>query len=445
MAGDPSSLRLIGAILLISIGAMCLFFVKKNEKLEWNERLAAHLLCWTFIIKGLGNIAGNYTIQYYEAGDQGPDSPFWLFFATILNCDYAWEMALMALACVYPVPIFRSLKNLKIAYGFIVGITVIRYLMMILGSPMHTLIDLFGFYYLFCGLIWGTVYFKFRYMDDFRAKESSTNIANVAALLFIFIGGHILFNWAGFVFRSDYFLYIEMMSNLSGPRADYWWQALNVFLITTGLCILVAEIQQALRGNSSPILYIISIYFVLGLIGYAVLDGSGAPALWWRTGGSSLEATWITLTNSMHFTMIRPIIGVYVLLRYGLFETSEEMKPKAKRMVIILIVITSSALLELLQAILPINEMFTAVFLGILVALGIGWEEKSFESLMNASKQMRKGLDARWFPEFPVPKSLYTQLDRMMAALIIFILLLSFLIWQTETMYDWAATPKDWW
>ena len=114
-------------------------------------------------------------------------------------------------------------------------------------------------------------------------------------------------------------------------------------------------------------------------------------------------------------------------------------------MVIILIVITSSALLELLQAILPINEMFTAVFLGILVALGIGWEEKSFESLMNASKQMRKGLDARWFPEFPVPKSMYNQLDRMMAALIIFILLVSFLIWQTETMYEWAATPKYWW
>ena len=85
MAGDPSSLRLIGAILLISIGAMCLFFVKKNEKLEWNERLAAHLLCWTFIIKGLGNVAGNYTIQYYEAGNQGPESPFWLFFATILR------------------------------------------------------------------------------------------------------------------------------------------------------------------------------------------------------------------------------------------------------------------------------------------------------------------------------------------------------------------------
>jgi len=39
MAGDPSSLRLVGAILLTSVGAMTIFFVRRNENLEWNERI----------------------------------------------------------------------------------------------------------------------------------------------------------------------------------------------------------------------------------------------------------------------------------------------------------------------------------------------------------------------------------------------------------------------
>jgi hypothetical protein len=112
------------------------------------------------------------------------------------------------------------------------------------------------------------------------------------------------------------------------------------------------------------------------------------------------------------------------------------MKPKAKLMVIILIVIATSALLELIQALVPMNEMFSAAALGILVAFGIGWEERSFDNLMNASKQMRKGLDARWFPEFPVERMAFIRFDRVMIVLILFFILIAFVQWQTNAWYD---------
>ena len=140
--------------------------------------------------------------------------------------------------------------------------------------------------------------------------------------------------------------------------------------------------------------------------------------------------------------MIRPIIGVYIMLRYGLFDTTDEMKPKAKLMVIILIVIATSALLELIQAILPLNEMFTAVLLGVLVAFGIGWEEKSFDKLTNASKHMREGLDVRWFPDFTISKHTFTMIDRSMTIMLVFVAALSLLVWQTDVFYDWAMRQQ---
>ena len=145
----------------------------------------------------------------------------------------------------------------------------------------------------------------------------------------------------------------------------------------------------------------------------------------------------------MHFSMMRPLLMMYVILRYGLFETSQEMKPKAKLMVIILIVIATSALLELVQALVPMNEMFSAAALGILVAFGIGWEERSFDNLMNASKQMRKGLDARWFPEFPVERVMFVRMDRAMVVLILFFVLIAFVQWQTNVWYDQLVLNLD--
>ena len=122
-----------------------------------------------------------------------------------------------------------------------------------------------------------------------------------------------------------------------------------------------------------------------------------------------------------------------------LFETTPEMKPRAKIMVIILIVIATSAFLELVQAILPIPDMFSAALLGILVALGIGWEEKSFDALMDSSSEVRKGHDPRWFPELLIPRSSFVLLDRSLLVLIVSVILIAFLQWQTDAIYNLAA------
>ena len=179
-------------------------------------------------------------------------------------------------------------------------------------------------------------------------------------------------------------------------------------------------------------------YFALGFIGFTILS-SASDAFWWSSGEQTLAQIWITLTSSMHFTILRPLIGMYVLLRFGLFDTSEDMKPKAKMMVIILIVIATSALLELVQAIVPMNEMLSAALLGILVAFGIGWEERSFDNLVNAPSSMRDGVEDKWYPHIEIKESLFKGLDIGMALLVSAFLLIAYLQWQTNAIFELAV------
>ena len=76
------NLLFIGAILSVTLGCLALRLVRKNDNLEWNEAIAAYLICLMFIGKGLQNAAGGY------AEEAGSDS-IWQFWVSLnFNLDY---------------------------------------------------------------------------------------------------------------------------------------------------------------------------------------------------------------------------------------------------------------------------------------------------------------------------------------------------------------------
>ncbi|GIR07956.1 MAG: hypothetical protein CM15mP18_2850 [Methanobacteriota archaeon] len=70
------------------------------------------------------------------------------------------------------------------------------------------------------------------------------------------------------------------------------------------------------------------------------------------------------------------------------------------------------------------NEIFPRGSIGFLVAFGIGWEERSFERLLNASKQMRKGLE-HGGSRVPLKRKFFFRFDRFMAIVILFFILIA--------------------
>ena len=77
-----------------------------------------------------------------------------------------------------------------------------------------TILELSGITYLICGIIWGTVYIRFRLAPVEKRNQSTENIALAAGLLLIFHLGHIWFSWPGLILRAEYFYNLDLMEFL---------------------------------------------------------------------------------------------------------------------------------------------------------------------------------------------------------------------------------------
>tara|TARA_B100000035_G_scaffold281116_1_gene261807 strand:- start:1308 stop:1859 length:552 start_codon:yes stop_codon:yes gene_type:complete len=145
-------------------------------------------------------------------------------------------------------------------------------------------------------------------------------------------------------------------------------------------------------------------------------------------GLSSWQQIWSEITTTLHFTMMRPILGLYILFRYGLIRISEDNEQVGKATAIVLIVVATSALLEIVQSLIPLTEMLSAGILGIAIAFGIGWEERSFQSLISNPLRFPLRTKGAYFPEVTFDKSEYYKLDKAMTAILIFFGFVAFIL-----------------
>ena len=433
MASNTTELLFIGAILSIALGFFALRLVRKNEKLKWNEEIAGHLVALMFITKGIHYASSGYFNQSFQG-----DTTVWQFWAQLLTiCDYAFGASIVMISLVYPVPFLRNKKQLKIATSIIVLVWILIPLMLdVTGNPW-TVFHSMGLLYLIAGLAWGTIYINFRMMNQTERNKSSLNIAIVCGLFLTLQMGHIWMMWPGMLLQADYFYFVDLGAVTTGVDAtstmfDYFWLASYTFSIAVGFMILAVEIYQSINGETSVMMYVMSFYFIIGAIGYAVLNAGTSTIFGLGETGQTVQVLWKTFTTQMHFTILRSLIAMYILLKYGFFDINDETKPLAKLMAIILIVVATSATLELVQSIIPINQMLTAALLGIIIAFGIGWEEKSFDSLVANTADIRDYVDKKWFPSIQLPDGILRKVDYSYLIFVIVAVLISLIVWQTD-------------
>lgn len=433
---DDTNLLFIGAILSVALGGMALRLVRANKKLDWNEAIAAHILCLMFITKGIQNAATAYFNQALESSET-----HWQFWVSIsMSMDYIFTGSAIAIALLYPVPLLRTIKQVKVGLSLIGGFTMFCLILDVVGLNL-TAFGLPGLLYYAVAIIWGGVYVKFRLIDPEKRNDSTRNVALVSGLFMTLILGHVWMWWPGLILQSNYFYFFDLGGGaLTSTLWDFMWLSGYAIGIGAGLTMLGIEIYLALSGDGNKLLYVLLPYFVLGLIGYSIYSKGDDAGFIIDTSSSEIIDLWSVFTTSLHFTVIRPIIAMYILLKFGLFDIDEDTKPMAKLMSIILIVVATSALLELLQSILPINQMISAALLGIIIALGLGWEEKSFHRLVTNPANMRIGLDKKWFPELDIPRKYISRIDVACMIYCIIAVLVAFLIWKMDIIIELATT-----
>lgn len=433
MSSSGTELFFIGAILSIALGFFTLKLIKKNEKLEWNEKIAGHLVALMFITKGIHYASVGYFNQSFSEGTSS-----WQFWAQLFTiCDYAFGASIVMISLVYPVPFLRNKNQLKIAASIIVFVWLLVPLALdVTGNPW-TALHLTGLLYIGAGLAWGTIYINFRLMNRTERNKSSLNIAVVCGLFLTLQMGHIWMMWPGMLLQSEYFYFIDLGAapngvDITSPLFDYLWLASYTFCIAVGFMILAVEIYQSINGETSIMMYVMSFYFLVGAIGFAVFNAGSSTIFGLGDTTQSIQELWKTFTTQMHFTILRSLIAMYILLKYGFFNINDETKPIAKLMAIILIVVATSATLELVQSVIPINQMITAALLGIIIAFGIGWEEKSFDTLVANPANIRDYVDKKWFPSMQLPDGLLKKIDYSYLIFVLVAVLISLIVWKTD-------------
>lgn len=414
----------VGGILSLALGVSGLILVK-TQKLEviWNKRFAAQLLCWIFICKGVANSLRSI----------GYDTEFWrvVLYGGHFN-DQIFGGLILMIALIFPVPILRTRKQ------FNVGVAVIlAYCLLMMGAAVfmkiNTPLAAFTGLYLIPGFIWTLVYLKFRFMKGQEDNEEIQGVADVAVLLLVLMIGHILFRWVGMFAGSDYFYFMDLYGG--NFANDYLWSQGLASAVIFGLVILCGEIYQASQGRVRTTSYVVFTYMAIGVLSHIVfrnveLFGSGGGTFTGTEleGLSSWQQIWTEITTTLHFTMMRPILGLYILFRYGLIRISEDNEQVGKATAIVLIVVATSALLEIVQSLIPLTEMLSAGILGIAIAFGIGWEERSFQSLISNPLRFPLRTKGAYFPEVTFDKSEYYRLDKALTAILIFFVFVAFIL-----------------
>ena len=414
----------VGGILSLALGVSGLILVK-NQKLEviWNKRFAAQLLCWIFICKGVANSLRSI----------GYETEFWrvVLYGGHFN-DQIFGGLILLIALIFPVPILRTRKQFNIGVA-----VVLAYILLTIGAAVfmkvNTPLAAFTGLYLIPGFIWTLVYLKFRFMKGQEDNEEIQGVADVAVLLLVLMIGHILFRWVGMFAGSDYFYFMDLYGG--NFANDYLWSQGLASALIFGLVILCGEIYQASQGRVRTTSYVVFTYMAIGVLSHIVfrnveLFGSGGGPFTGTEleGLSSWQQIWSEITTTLHFTMMRPILGLYILFRYGLIRISEDNEQVGKATAIVLIVVATSALLEIVQSLIPLTEMLSAGILGIAIAFGIGWEERSFQSLISNPLRFPLRTKGAYFPELTFDKSEYYKLDKALTAILIFFGFVAFIL-----------------
>tara|TARA_Y100001954_G_scaffold231659_1_gene281471 strand:+ start:167 stop:1459 length:1293 start_codon:yes stop_codon:yes gene_type:complete len=418
----------VGGILSFALGISGLILIR-NQKLEviWNKRFAAQLLCWMFICKGVANSL--YSIGY--------DTEYMLvvvYGGHFSNAVFSGLLLLISL--IFPVPILRTRRQFKIGIGAVFVYVVISVGAVVFLDIASSLASFPGLY-LVPGFIWTLVYLKFRFMKGQENNEEIQGVADVAILMIILMVGHILFRWVGMFTRANYFYFMDLYGG--NILNDYLWSMSLAAAVIFGLVIFCGEVYQATQGRLRSTSYMIFAYMLIGVLshivfGNTVLTGSdGGPLSGTEVGGlSRLQNIWTEITATLHFTMMRPLLGLFILFRYGLIRISEDNEQVGKTTSIVLIVVATSALLELVQSLIPLTEMLSAGILGIAIAIGIGWEERSFQTLISDPLRFPIRTKGSYFPELEFDKTEYYRLDKALMVVIPFLLLVALLLHWTQ-------------
>ncbi len=402
---DVSGLYAIGGLLLVILGMSGIYLRKKDT--SWNIQLATLMLSWILIAKGLQAlirllyVPGTFdVVPTISTGQEVMDGSWGSIHSSgsILSGDTDYLTEVLAtmnimfnfffvflsalLALVFPINFLNRERTIRI-FGIIIFASLLISTITFAFVPDISLIE---------GLIndppaaaiWGLIYL-YSVFNENKEEGHWKNIADICALLMITILGSYFFHWLGILLISDYFL----SSGLSGTEMNisFYVPQISMAFSLFGFAILViGESYRSWREGARLTTYIVGVYFVIGALSHVVISLASNDLVNLQSVDMQeniIIQTWQSFTSLFHFYIGRPLLIMILLFKFNLVDTGTAEKSNLSRITIMLVVVTAATgIMEMLQEIMPIPQVFSAIILGIALAFAIGWEEKIFDWLV---------------------------------------------------------------
>ena len=433
---SEENLLSIAGLLSFFLGTISLYIVYRSNNLKWNEKAAGYILSWIFLVKSIAYPCDAYVLQVTNGGVELDGG--WEFFFALSNIqNYIFMPLCFALSLVFPVSVLRTRNQVKIALSVFVLLVLYRVIVHV-SLGVHSL-ELVGLEYILTTVIWTSNYIHFKIKNLHEPNKGNGRIANISALLLMLHTGFNWFVWVGVFTRSDYFYFEDIRLGLdeSGSFSEYFWLLSLTVSICGALCIVITALGIFyLNGEMDGVGIAVLAYMSLGVVAHFVyLSGAGTSSWLFTAGGNpeeTLTSTWNIFTRQAHYTIGRPVIAMIILIQYGIYDLGEKRNYAiAKTQAILIIVIATAALMEMVQLVLPIDQTLSAGILGIFIALGLGWEERTFHGVATNPRRVSEILSgSEWdAPEIPIPERAFNNFN---VSLAIFVLLSIFLAYVVD-------------
>jgi len=334
---------------------------------------AVNCVIFTIYVIQASSLSANFSVELLNAL-QGASSTLNLF--TVVQIS--------VILLIFPAPAFVSRKNLILSFIVVLSIPII---VMFVNSFIGTY-WFAGGWVISQGLLIGLVslvplrwYILHRDSDD----EKLRNQAIAAALMLLALYGGNMTKWPIIFYMGGMELMFQGVTGISVDKSIFLLivtHSGHLVCIVGLFTIIWKEIMAESGKRDKAMTAIIFVYLIYGLINLVVIKVA--------ENGSDFRQVWDFFALIGMFGLIRPILIIYIALRFNLFDmTNPKIRGRIRIIALLLATVWTSSLFEIVQAFLPMPQLISAAMIGVMLAFVIGWEDTIFEKLSSGSEEVR--------------------------------------------------------
>jgi len=381
-AGSPLDLFVLSMGLAALLGGSFIWLSMTGKKSNLSLRLtllqlgllfAVNCVIFTIYVIQSSSLSANFSVELLNAL-QGASS--------ILNLFTVVQICVILL--IFPAPAFVTRKNLTISFIVVLSIPIIvMFVNSFIGTYWYA-----GGWVISQGLLIGIVslvplrwYILHRDSDD----EKLRNHAIAAALILLALFGGNMTKWPIIFYLGGMELMFQGVTGISVDKSIFLLivtHSGHLVCIVGLFTIIWKEIMAESGKRDKAMTAIIFAYLIYGLVNLIVIKVAET--------GSEFRQVWDFFALIGMFGLIRPILIIYIALRFNLFDMSNpKIRGRIRIIALLLATVWTSSLFEIVQAFLPMPQLISAAMIGVMLAFVIGWEDAIFERLSSGSDEVR--------------------------------------------------------